>query len=220
MRRRIILTLITILCYFGISTNVLADAHPVYIEGTGTDTYGLKTSYSSFKKTTVSSANTSVMLYGKSECNGSSCTITYAASQNSSYKDALANSVTCANGEKYIIYQDAGTQNHNYRSDNQSKTNGTVYWDYEFSVSCTNDSTKNDLITLKNVVEDTTTTITTNNGSNNSSNSNSNSGYTSSDPVNNEPTGVNTYFMVLSVVALISYVFMIIVKKYNLFKNI
>ena len=207
--KKLINIIVMLICSFGINMVVYASAHPVYIEGEGTDTYGLKSSYSSFKKTEVSSTNTPVLLYGKSVCSGSSCNVTYAASQNSKFKDALANAVTCTNGEQYLIYQESGTQNLNYLSDNKSGLNGTVYWDHEFYITCTNDSTKSDLIQTKNEVTTTTESTTTSSGE-----------YSTGDSVQNEPTGINTYFAVLSVVALISYVFMIIVKKYNLFKNI
>ena len=38
--------------------------------------------------------------------------------------------------------------------------------------------------------------------------------------VDNPQTGVNTYFVVLGIVAIISYSFMLLTKKFNLFKKI
>ena len=206
--KKVFLKIAFVIYSFSISLNVFAATVPFIDNGTSTDTYGLKTKYSSFTKTNVSSSNTTVTLYGKSVCSGSSCTVTYAASNNSSFKDALANAVVCTNGEKYIIYQDSGTQNHDYLSDNKLSTDGTVYWDHDFSVTCKETSSGNYSIEL---VSNADTTVTTENATTTSFNGTT---------VNNEKTGVNTYFIVLGVVAIISYVFMLCVKKYNLFKNI
>ena len=50
--------------------------------------------------------------------------------------------------------------------------------------------------------------------------SGSGSGYESSTAEDNVDTGVETYYIILIVVAIVSYAIMKVVKKYNLFKNI
>ena len=206
--KKVFLKIAFMIFAFCVYSNVYAFSEVYIDDGTKTDTNGLKTKYSSFTKTNVSSSNTTITLYGKSVCSGSSCTSTYAASNNSSLKDALANAVVCTNGEKYIIYQDAGTQNKDYFSDNKLSVEGTIYWDHDFSVTCKETSSGSYSIEL---VSNADTTVITENTTTTSFNGTT---------VNNEKTGVNTYFMVLGVVAIISYVFMLCVKKYNLFKNI
>ena len=59
---------------------------------------------------------------------------------------------------------------------------------------------------------------TVNNGSSNGGSSNDN--YGSSSTVDSSQTGVSTYFIILTIVATISYVVMNLVKKHNVFKKI
>ena len=195
---------IMLFCIIFMNVNVYAAYHTPFVDnGESTDTDGLKAKYnSSLIKTEISEANSEVVLYGKSVCNGSSCTLTYAASNNSSFKDALAKAVTCTNGEKYIAYQFAGSVNEDCKTDNKAKLNGTAYWDEGYGVTCTNTNSGSSIVTLNTDVSTTTTS------------------YQTASTVNNEQTGVNTYFIVLGIVAIISYVFMLCVKRFNLFKNI
>ena len=217
MKKSLIKVFLTLICTLCFSLNVFAASTP-YVEGVGEDEYGLKTKYNSFKKTTVSEENTTVTLYGKSVCDGSKCTLTYSASNNSSYKDALAKAVTCSNGEKNITYQFTGSSNNDIKENNNDKLDGTAYWDEDYSVSCTTESSGSYVVNLSddssssNSSSSSTTTTGESQGST--------SDYSSSSTVSNEKTGVNTYFVVLGVVAIISYSFMICVKKFNLFKNI
>ena len=232
--KKVLFVLICSLCF---SLNVFAATH--YIDdGNSDDTNGLKTKYNSFSKTTVSSPNTTVTLYGKSECDGSTCSITYSASKNSSFKDALARAVTCSNGETSITYQSLTSGNVEFKADNKGQLDGTVYWDEDYSVSCSSDGSGDYSVSLDE--ESGSSSSSTGSSSSSSSigssisssstessdstassgSSSSGSSYSSSSTVSNEQTGVNTYFIILSVAAVVSYVFMMCVKKFNLFKNI
>ena len=219
--KKVFFTLICTLCF---SLNVFAVSSP-FIEGEGEDTYGLKSKYNNFSKTSISEANTTVTLYGKSECDGSKCTLTYSASNNSSFKDALAKAITCSNGENNITYQITGASgNTEFKEDNKAKLNGTAYWDEDYSISCTTESSGSYVVNL-NSESSSSSSYNSSNTDNSSSSTtgdsqSSTSDYSSSSTVSNEKTGVNTYFVVLGVVAIISYSFMICVKKFNLFKNI
>ena len=142
-----------------------------------------------------------VLIYGKSVCSNGSCTISYANSSSYTFKDVLARSIKCQNGEKYITYQQSG-------SAKITSETSDAYWNEEYQVACSNES-KGSYVELTDNTN-TTTTTTTVSGSNNNS----------STTVKQEQTGVNTYFIVLGLVALISSIFMMCVKKFNLFKNI
>lgn len=166
----------------------------------GDDNYSeLQSSYDKgIVKTDVTNSSV-VTIYGKSDCNGTSCTVSYAGGK-TDYEDVLKQSINCINGEKSITAQVTGTSGkRQYAESNEAKYNGIVYWSEEYHVTCTNNGT----VTLENV-----------------SNSGAGNNFNSSTTVENEQTGVNTYFIVLGTVAVMSYGIMLLVKKYNLFKNI
>lgn len=232
MKNKIFIIIFSLMFIVSMRVNVYADG----ISGIeGSDNYTtLKKEYDKGVITqTVSNSSTIITLYGKSDCDGSSCEVTYAASKNSNFKDALVKSVTCSNGEKNIVYQEgASGKNKQYNENNPNNYDGVVYWSEDYGVTCTSESTGGSTLSIGNSSSSTNTS----NGSSSSSSSGSSSNetqnsstnttgssgnYSSTTTVNNENTGVNTYFMVLGLVAFISYIFMIIVKKYNLFsKNI
>lgn len=172
--------------------------------------------------TTFTVTNTEIItLNGYSKCNGSSCTVQYMGIS-SDFKDALARVVKCSNGENYINYQIAGPGGGvDYMEDNKAKLNGEAYWTSEYSVTCTSSSTGATAVQLSS---DSKTSSSSNSSSSStttaSSTTTTSSGYSSATTTDNQKTGVSTYFMVLGFVAVISYIFMICVKKYNLFKNI
>ena len=217
MNNKLIKIALIIVMMFCLNVNVLA--------ATGADKN--QPNYSTLKakydegvnKTTISSSETytsaNVTIYGKSDCTGNSCTHTYAASNSSSFKDALAKSVVCSTGEKNITYMLAGSGKDAFDSSKNSSLNytGDAYWSEDYQVSCTSNSSGSSVINLNND-SSTTTTNSSNSGTTNGSE------YNSSSTVNQEQTGVTTYFIVLGLVALISSIFMMCVKKYNLFKNI
>lgn len=226
MKKRIFNIILLIVSMFMININVYA-ANAGSSEA-GTTLYNeLKSNYdknkSSLSKTSINGSGM-VTLYGYSSCNGSSCSINYMGIS-SKVEEALAKAVTCSNGEKFINYQNTGTGGAtDFMEDNKAELNGDAYWSVDYQVTCTTTNTGSSNVELSNTSNSSTNSgsNTTNNGSNStaSSTTTTNTNYNTSSTTNNENTGVNTYFVVLGLVAIISYVFMLCVKKYNLFKNI
>lgn len=261
MKKILSIAIITI-CMFGFGLNVFAEENcpaATNLEPGQTGYEGLKQKYDSSPiKTSISSSVTTncanLTLYGKAECNNNSCSnIIYGASKNSSVDSAIANSVTCANGENNIMYMIMDSGKAQYVNANASSNikNGTSYWSETIKITCTSSSkgdyvidltTKKGIGTKNNGAGGSTESDSSSSGSGSSStgsgssttgsgsgtssgsgtgsSSSSGSGYNSSSTVNNESTGINTYFVVLGLVGVISYIFMMCVKKYNLFKNI
>lgn len=216
--------LIMLLVTFGLSVNVYAatdspsgttsvDTEQRDANNTNKATWDkLETNY---KKGIISESVTGtkyVLIYGMSSCNNGSCTTSYANSQNYTFKDVLSRSVKCTGGEKYINYQVVGSGKVTSGSNN-------AYWSEEYQVVCTNSNSGSSVVELSNET-------TNNTGSDNNSGSQTTTQNTTTKVINsattvdNEKTGINTYFVVLGLVGLISYIFMMCVKKYNLFKNI
>lgn len=165
----------------------------------GDDNYStLQSNYSNGITTTNVNGNDWVTVYGKAVCNGTTCSISYANSLN--LEKVLSKSVKCSNGEKYINYTLGSTGNSPYVEEG-TKINGTGYFSEEYYVTCTSDN-GNGSVQLENQVSNNTN-VGTNDGT-----------------VDNPQTGVNTYFVVLGIVAIISYSFMLLTKKFNLFKKI
>ena len=228
MKKKIINIILIIISMFMININV-------YAANTGTGEAGttlyneLKSNYdknkSSLSKTSINGSGM-VTLYGYSSCNGSSCSINYMG-VSSKVEEALAKAVTCSNEEKYINYQNTGTGGAtDFMEDNKAKLNGDAYWSVDYQVTCTTSNTGSSNVELSNTSNsgNNSSSDNTDNGSNGTASSTttttSSSNYNTSTTTNNENTGVNTYFIVLGLVAIISYIFMLCVKKYNLFKNI
>lgn len=209
MRKKLLISLL-IVALLGVKLDVNADN--AYATSSDSNYNTLKNGYNNntLSKVNVSSSNATVTLYGKSECSGSSCTYNYAGSYKN-FKDALSQAVVCSNGEKYISYQTTGEGGKtNYMDDNKANYTGTVYWSEDYYVTCTNNN-GGDVIETSN---DTTTTTGTSSGTTTTK------VYSGTTTTENPQTGVNTYFIVLGLIAVISYGFMVIVKKYNLFKKI
>ena len=158
----------------------------------------LQSNYTNGITTTTVNGNDWVTVYGKAVCNGTTCNISYANSLN--LEKVLSKSVKCSNGEKYITYTLGSTGNSPYVEEGE-KINGTGYFSEEYYVTCTSDN-GNGAIQVEQEVSNNTN-VDTNDGT-----------------VDNPQTGVNTYFVVLGIVAIISYSFMLLTKKFNLFKKI
>ena len=190
------------------SINVHVNAANSYATSSSDATYNtLVSGYNNNKitKTSISTSGT-VTLFGYSNCNGTSCTYHYAGNI-TTFEEALKKSVVCTGGEKYISYQSTGEGGKkDFMTDNKAAHNGDVYWSEDYYVTCTSNSGEN-TVQLENTV-DTNTDVTIEQD------------YNSSTTVKNEQTGVNTYFVVLGIVAIISYGFMVLTKKFNLFKKI
>ena len=158
----------------------------------------LQSNYTNGITTTTVNGNDWVTVYGKAVCNGTTCNISYANSLN--LEKVLSKSVKCSNGEKYINYTLGSTGNSPYVEEGE-KISGTGYFSEEYYVTCTSDN-GNGAIQVEQEVS-SNTNVDTNDGT-----------------VDNPQTGVNTYFVVLGIVAIISYSFMLLTKKFNLFKKI
>lgn len=211
MGKKLLISLLVV-ALLGVKLEVNADN--AYATSDDSNYNTLKNGYNNntLSKVNVSSSNATVTLYGKSECSGSSCTYNYAGS-NKTFELALSKAVVCSNGEKYITYQTTGEGGKtNYMEDNKANYTGTVYWSEDYYVTCTTNNTGDNVIETSG---DTTTTTTSSSGIKTTTKA-----YSGSTTTENPQTGVNTYFIVLGLIAVISYGFMVIVKKYNLFKNI
>ena len=235
--KKVLSLLITIISCLGLVINVSADT--LITNATSSEDPNYNTLKSGFDKgiqTTNISTSEWVTLYGKSTCNGSTCTLEYAG-QYSNFEDVLKRSVVCTNGETNITYQSGSSGKTQYAESNEAKFNGTVYWNEQYYVTCTKTSDGNSTIILENENNNNNNNSNNDNNLNNDSNNdntnnnNNNNGTSNEDNTNNDEynsattvdpseTGVTTYFVVLSIVAIISYVVMMFIKKYNLFKSV
>ena len=147
-----------------------------------------------------------VTLYGYSDCSSSPCDYKY-SNTSADFKEVLKSSIKCTNGEKYIIYQDQGITDAWYKSG--ENFTGEAAWSEDFDITCTNTSTSN------------SNTLTLNNANNQQATQSSNNGnITSADTTTNEDQGVETYYIILGIVGIITYLLTIVVKKQNLFKKV
>lgn len=205
MRKSLLISLL-VLGLFAIKLNVNADNS--YATSSDDAFYSMLVSGyngNTLKSTSISSAGT-ITLYGKSECNGTSCTYHYSGN-NSTLENALSKAVTCTGGEQYITYQGTGEGGKTtFMEDNKAGHDGIAYWSEDYYVTCTSSNNGDSTVELDNSVND--------NANNNGGN------YGSADQGEQEELGVNTYFVVLGLVSVVSYAVMTLVKKYNLFKNI
>lgn len=228
MKKILSIAIITI-CMFGFGLNVFAAGTCIEDSQSSASTdisnaYNtLKSNYESSKKYTISGTDI-IDIYGRTDSSGNK---TYSGGK-SDVNNVISSVVTCSGGEKYIKVSIAGIASKDCKN--------SSYWSDQYSVTCTNNSTSTDNSTVidkstGNVVSggnnssgsgssSTGSGSGTSSGSGTGSSSSSGSGYNSSSTVNNESTGINTYFVVLGLVGVISYIFMMCVKKYNLFKNI
>lgn len=198
----LLIILISIMCF---TLNVNA-ANTIAFEGQS-NFNTLKAQYNKgIQKTSINSTGT-VTLYGYSDCDSSGCSYKY-SNTSTDYKEVLKSSVTCTGGEKYIVYQPTGGAD-GYKDSNSADYTGEVYWSEDFDVTCKSTS-ESGAIEISN-----TTTGGTNTGASSSGN-----GYSSSTTTDPSNTGVETYYIVLGIVGIITYVLMRTVKKHNLFKNI
>jgi hypothetical protein len=147
-----------------------------------------------------------ITLYGYSNCNSSSCDYRYSnASQD--FKEVLKSSIKCTNGEKYIIPQYNDNPEIWYKSGNNFT--GEAAWSEDFDITCTNTSTSS-TVTLNNSTSQPTTQA-----SNGSGDYGSSGGTTSI-----EDQSVETYYIIIGIVGINTYLLTIVVKKQNLFKKV
>jgi len=197
--------LFIMLMMFGFTINVNAANKVVKPEDSEFNSY--KTQYEKgIQKSTINGSGI-ITLYGYSSCQTGSCTYKY-ANTNQDFKEVLKQAVVCSGGEKYIIYQTTGGAD-GYKSSNSANYSGEVFWSEDFSITCTNTSTSS-TVTLNNSTAQPTTQA-----SNGSGDYGSSGGTTT-----NEDQGVETYYIILGIVGIITYLLTIVIKKQNLFKKV
>lgn len=197
--------LFIMLMMFVFTINVNAANKVVKPEDSEFNSY--KTQYEKgIQKSTINGSGI-ITLYGYSSCQTGSCTYKY-ANINQDFKEVLKQAVVCSGGEKYIIYQTTGGAD-GYKSSNSANYSGEVYWSEDFSITCTNTSTSS-TVTLNNSTAQPTTQA-----SNGSGDYGSSGGTTT-----NEDQGVETYYIILGIVGIITYLLTIVIKKQNLFKKV
>ncbi len=200
MKKKILLSLLIMgLVAAKVNVNAATSATP------GDTNYStLQSSYNAGIQSKTISSGDWITIYGKSVCDSNgSCEHSYVTGLKKR-EDVLSKTVKCSGGEKNISFD---TNISSGQADSYTDTSGnavksaTVYWSEDIYVTCTSDSNGN----IPSANEGTT---------------NIENNYSGATTTQNPQTGVNTYFIILSVVAVISYAFMIFVKKFNLFKKI
>jgi len=220
MKNKLSIIIVFLISFMIIGLKV--NAAGVFIPGQEPDYTEYKNKYNAgISKISINSTG-DVTIYGKSTCDGTSCKNEYVKGIDN-YEKVLQQAVTCTNGEKYITAKEDGTGRANpliySDSANTKILNGIAYWSEDYTVTCVKNST--DAEKVITITPAPSTGNTSNNGTSNSGTSNGGSSdYDSSTTVDSSQTGVSTYFIVLGVIAILSYGLMYTVKKYNLFKNI
>lgn len=232
--KKIKLYLLILISIFCININVFAES----TSATKTDNgiYDNETKYNELKrnfdngiKTQTVSKSEIVTIYGKSDCDSTGCDHKYIGG-NTDFKNVLTKSVTCTNGEKYIIYQLASSgKADTFKATDGSELIGDAYWSEEYLVTCTNESGNNTISSNTSAGSNNTNTNSNNGTSNNtntntnngtSNNTSQNDGYNTSTTTQNPEQGVETYYIILVAVAVISYFVVFMIKKHNLFKKV
>ena len=222
MKIRSIFIALLMIFTFTFSINVFAQDEIGYsyrnsITGDEEDDFSLyKSKYeSAYNNRQTVNGRDYVTIYGHSECNGSSCTYSYArygGTTTSDFKEALKSNVICSNNEAALKPQLAGSGGDDFKTTPSDSFSGEVYWTENYYVECTNDTSGSSTVVF-------TISSNSDSGSNNYSNSDS-SDYDTSSTTDNKETGVESYFIVLTVIAFASYLLMMGAKKFNLFKKI
>lgn len=234
MKKNILLiTMCICVALFGINTNVYAAASSPDNGSSYEDLAELKKGYNNSNPTLNVKSKGFVTIYAKSECSASTkkCTYQYQGlSVGESADKLLSSAVKCENGESYISYnadyvQSGGTDVKDEWKGNDSKTSDTTYyWSEDYYITCSNTapSEGSGQVSLGSSGGSNSTGSSSNTGntSSNGTSSSSSQNYSSSTTVNNSDTGVETYYIVLAIIAVVAYALMFVVKKYNLFKNI
>lgn len=223
----IILTIM--LLSFGIKVN--AASYAVDDGSTSQNLTDLKKGFSSTPSLSVTGQGF-VKVYGKSTCYASSqkCDYQYQTLNSNQAVEELLKNIKCTNGEKNITYTNNGSGGTAYglNSSNLGAYTGrdpltsdtTYYWSEDYYVTCTNNTSSSSsgqkILTISDSGSNNSSNNSTNNG--NSSATTTTQAYNSSTTVDNSTTGVETYYIVLGIVAILCYSLMLIIKKYNKFK--
>lgn len=205
MKKKILFIITAVIVLFTFTNVALAESLVVRSGDASYESYA--TEYNKFPSIQINSDNQTIQIYGYSRCTTTSgCTYSYQGVKNTNLEQLLSQSITCSNGSTKISYSpgvSAATdfKRTDYLNDDE------VYWSEEYTVTCT--STGNVTVQDTSDVGTSAATTTRSQGSVGSA--------TSTDNVD---TGVETYYIILLIVAIISYFVMRIIKKYNLFKSI
>ena len=205
MKKKIVLSILILgLVAAKVKVNAATSATP------GDTNYSsLQSSYNAGIQSKTITSSDWVTIYGKSECDSNGSCVNSYVTGIKNREEVLSKTVKCSNGEKNISYDtnissgQSSTGAYTDTSGNAVKS-ATVYWNEDVYVTCTS----NGNIPSANA------------GTTNSGNVNGDNSYNSADPGEQREYGVNTYFMVLGIVAIISYSFIILTKRFNLFKKI
>lgn len=235
MKKNILLITICIcVTIIGIKTNVYAAASAPDNGSSNTNLAELKNGYNNSNPTLNVKSKGFVTIYAKSECDPSTkkCTYQYQGlSVGESADKLLERAVKCENGESYISYNADNVQSGGSDVKDEWKnplaTKTTIYWSEDYYITCSNTapaagSGQVSLGSSGSSNNSSSTGSSSNSGDTSSSvpSSSSNQNYNSSTTVDNSATGIETYYIVLAIIAVVAYALMFFVKKYNLFKNI
>lgn len=210
MKKNSFIVLLVLFLIFGFNLDVKASG----IGKPGDDNYAVfqQEFEDGPKNITISSPSGEIVqVYGRSECDPSTNKCTYAYYTYGIEVDTyFRNHIKCSGGQTKIGYKeeqvasDAAPYKGDYKDTEPLEEKLTVYWEEEYTLVCLDNEDVND---------DYNQVILGNTSSENNYPSSGGS-------VENEQTGIATYYVVLIVIALASYGVMLISKKFNLFKNI
>ena len=205
MKKKILLIITIILSMFTFTNMVLAESLVVHSGDAGYDTF--VSEYNKFPSIQITTDNQTIEIYGYSRCTvAAGCTYSYQGVKNTNLEQLLAQSITCSNGSNKISYSPAASAVTDFKSTDY-KNDDEVYWREDYTVTCTSDGNVQ--------VEDTSNTGTASTTTRPASGTPG-----SATGTDNVDTGVETYYIVLFIVAIVSYLLMRVIKKYNLFKSI
>lgn len=232
MKKNILLITICLsLAIIGIKTDVYAAASAPDNGSSSTNLSELKSGYNNSNPTLNVKSKGFVTIYAKSECDPSTkkCTYQYQGlSVGESADKLLSRAIKCENGESYVSYnadqiQSGGNDvKDEWKNPLSAKT--TIYWSEDYYITCSNTAPAegSGQVSLGNSGSNSgsSSSSSSNNSSTTGTSSGTNQTYGSSTTVNNSDTGIETYYIVLAVIAVLAYAVTFLVKKYNLFKNI
>lgn len=234
MKNRFLYLIVILIAIFSFNSKVFAVTASLGVVGTDSNASSLKSSFDAGIPTLNVSGSQEVEVFGKSVCSASSgtCTHVYQGVNSDDIKDLLQVAVKCTNGETKIQYNPTPTVSvaGDYKSGSSytETSDLTAYWNEGYQVTCTSSSTGSNIVGLESSTTSSSTSSSSSSNStssgsstgSNTSSSTSNQNYSSSTTETSPETGVETYYIVLGIVAILSYIIMVVVKRYNLFKNI
>ena len=211
MKKGFIICLFAFALFLGLSKNVMASHAFENIPEHKSLWDELYNDFMNPEKVSIGNSTETITVYGLSTCDpvDDSCEYKYAGLNTKNVTDYLKSVVTCSNGENYIGYKVKDTsESNNYKIsyngdpiDEQTR----IVWTEDYYVKCMSS-------------ESTTDDFTSVDLGNNDISGGGNQG--DGGTVDNPDGGVFTYYLVLAIIAFISYVLMILVKKFNVFKKI